>query len=256
MTLREVFTELRRRDELAFVPYQTAGFPTLEQSLDNVQALCRHGADIVEIGIPFSDPIADGPTIQYASQVALDNGTRLADVLAALTQRRFDRPLVMMSYVNPLLAYGPDRLLADMRRAGFSGLIVPDLALDQAAQWTKQARAHDISLIFLLAPTSTDQRIAQVAELSDAFIYAVSLTGTTGAREALPEGLPAFLQRIRRHTDLPVVVGFGISRPEHVRALRPLADGVVVASRIIDALRRKEPWLPLVEQLKAATKPQ
>ncbi len=253
MTIRETFEKLRSRDELAFIPYQTAGFPTLDESLRNLQLLAEHGADLLEIGIPFSDPIADGPTIQYSSHVALDNGVRLKDVLTALGQLELPCPLVMMSYLNPLMAHGRERLFADMRAAGISGLIVPDLSLEEADEWLAAARACDISIVFLLAPTSTDERIRRIAELTDGFIYAVSLTGTTGARRALPAGLPNFLNRIRAVTDKPIVVGFGISAPEHVRALRGQADGVVVASRIIDAIRRGDEWTGLVESLKAAT---
>ena len=246
MTLRETFDRLRRRDELAFMPYQTAGFPTLGESLKNLQLLAQHGADLLELGIPFSDPMADGPTIQHSSQVALENGVRLRDVLAALQPIELPCPLVMMSYLNPLLAYGRERLLADMQAARVTGLIVPDLALEEAEAWHSAARPHGVSLVFLLAPTSTDARIARIAELTDGFIYAVSLTGTTGARDALHAGLPRFLDRIRAITDKPIVVGFGISTPEHVRALHGQADGVVVASRIIDAIRRGEPWEHLV----------
>ena len=236
------------------MPYQTAGFPTLAQSLDNLQTLAENGADILELGIPFSDPIADGPTIQHSSQVALREGVCLKDVLAALRGRSFGCPLVLMSYLNPLIAYGQERLLTEMRAAGVAGLIVPDLALEEADGWRAAAGAHDISIAFLLAPTSPEDQIRRTAEVSDSFIYAVSLTGTTGARSALHAGLPDFLNRIRAASDKPVVVGFGISAPEHVRALRGLADGVVVASRIIDAIRRGAEWIELVRSLKAATR--
>jgi len=262
VTLRETFDKLRRRDELALIPYQTAGFPTLEASLNNLRVLAEHGADVLEVGIPFSDPIADGPTIQYSSHMALKNGVRLKDILAALQQLALPCPLVMMSYLNPLLAYGRERLFADMEAARIAGLIVPDLALEEAEEWLAAARQRDVSIVFLLAPTSTDERIRRIAELTTSFIYAVSLTGTTGARKELYAGLPKFLNRIRAVTTagesagryIPVVVGFGISAPEHIRALRGQADGVVVASRIIDAIRRGEEWTGLVESLKAATR--
>ncbi len=254
MTLREVFEPLRSRDELAFVPYQTAGFPTLADSLANLRTLADCGADMLEVGVPFSDPMADGPTIQASSQVALEQGVRLADVLAGMRGLDVRCPRVMMSYLNPLMRYGREKLLADMQAAGVCGLIVPDLPLEEADAWLVAARARGISLVFLVAPTSTDERIARVAELTDGFIYAVSLTGTTGARRHLPPGLPAFLERIRAITDQPVVVGFGIGAPEHVRALRGKADGVVVASRIIDAIRGGEDWVELAKDLKAATR--
>jgi tryptophan synthase alpha subunit len=254
MTLRETFETLRSRDELAFMPYQTAGFPTLEESLENLRLLAEHGADLLELGIPFSDPIADGPTIQYSSHMALENGTRLKNVLAALRQVELPCPLVMMSYLNPLMAYDRAKLFADLRAARIRGLIVPDLALEEAGEWLAVAREHGTSIVFLLAPTSTEERIRRTAALTDEFIYAVSVTGTTGARDALYAGLPEFLKRIKAVTDKPIVVGFGISTPEHVRALRGHADGVVVASRIIDAVRRGDEWIGLVESLKAATR--
>ncbi len=254
MTLRDVFEPLRARAELAFVPYQTAGFPTLADSIANLRTLADCGADILEVGVPFSDPMADGPTIQACSQVALENGVTLAATLAALRDLDVPAPRVMMSYLNPLLAYGRARLLADMQAAGVRGLIVPDLPLEESDAWLADARARDISIVFLVAPTSTDERIARVAERTDGFIYAVSLTGTTGARRHLPAGLPAFLERIRGITDKPIVVGFGIGAAEHVRALRGKADGVVVASRIIDAIRRGEDWPQLARNLKAATR--
>jgi len=254
MTLREAFETLRRRSELAFMPYQTAGFPTLGGSLANLRVLAELGADMLEIGIPFSDPIADGPTIQYASQIALENGVSLRSSLAALEQLDVPCPLVVMSYLNPLLSVARERLFADLRAVRVRGLIVPDLDLAEAEAWCAAARAQGVSMVFLLAPTSTDERIRHIAELSDSFIYAVSVTGTTGARAALPESLPAFLGRIRAVTDKPVVVGFGISTPEHVRRLHGQADGIVVASRLIDAIRRGQPWIGLVESLKAATR--
>ena len=254
MTLRETFESLRSRGELAFMPYQTAGFPTLGGSLANLRVLAELGADLLEIGIPFSDPIADGPTIQYASQIALENGVSLRSSLAALEQLDVPCPLVVMSYLNPLLAVEREQLFAALHAVRVRGLIVPDLDLAEADEWCAAAREHDVSLVFLLAPTSSDERMRRIAELSDGFIYAVSLTGTTGAREMLPASLPRFLERIRAVTDKPVVVGFGISTPEHVRSLHGRADGVVVASRIIDAIRRGQPWTGLVESLKAATR--
>lgn len=254
MTLHETFAKLRERGELAFMPYQTAGFPTLADSLANLRTLAECGADILEVGVPFSDPMADGPTIQHSSQVALEKGVTLRDTLAVLCNFDAPCPLVMMSYLNPLMAYGRDELFKDMQAAGISGLIVPDLPLEEADQWLTPAREHGVSIVFLLAPTSTDKRIARAAELTDSFIYAVSLTGTTGARDALYSGLPKFLDRIRSATDKPIVVGFGISSPEHVKALHAHADGVVVASRIIEAIRRGDEWTGLAKELKAATK--
>jgi tryptophan synthase alpha chain len=300
--LAAVFAALRQRGQLAFIPYQTAGFPTLADSLANLDRLAELGADVLELGIPFSDPMADGPTVQYTSQVALQQGVTLEAIIAALKQRNRGHevgagvpgsnsgagaparpsggplcpptpgevpaairerpgrspaatcPIVMMSYVNVLMAYGRERLLADLPAAGVHGLIIPDLPHDEAEEWLAAARRHGVAIIFLVAPTSTDDRIREAAERSDAFLYAVSLTGTTGARDRLPEGLPTFLQRIRGVTDKPVVVGFGISKPEHVRELRGQADGVIVASRLLDAIRKQEDWARIARELQAATR--
>ena len=254
MTIAQTFAQLRERDELAFIPYQTAGFPSLPESLQNLSRLAENGADLLELGIPFCDPIADGPTIQYASQVALEGGVSLADILDALESTDLPCPLILMSYLNPLLAYGRGRLFPAMKAAGASGLIIPDLPAEEADEWLAAARKSDISLVFLLAPTSTADRIRQVAELTDGFIYAVSLTGTTGARAELTPGLGGFLRRIKDVTNKPIAVGFGISTPEQVRALRGQAQGVVVASRIIEAIRHGEDWTKLVRELKDATR--
>jgi len=254
MMLSDIFQQLRARDELAFMPYQTAGYPTLEGSLANLRLLADCGADLLEVGVPFSDPMADGPTIQYSSQQALANGVTLRDTLKALRDFKAPCPLVMMSYLNPLMAYDREPLFSDMQAGGVSGLIVPDLPLEEAEEWIEPARRNDVSIVFLLAPTSTDERIRMTADLTDGFIYAVALTGTTGARRDLSAHLPTFLKRIRAVTDKPVVVGFGISTPEHVRALHGLADGVVVASRIVEAIRTGKEWTELAKSLKAATR--
>lgn len=252
--LNAVFTELGARDELAFMPYQTAGYPTLDESLANLGALASAGADILELGVPFSDPVADGPTIQHTSQVALEQGITLTQVIERLRDTPLDRPVVLMSYINPLLRYGRDRLFADLAATGVCGVIIPDLDLDEADEWLAAARAEGVALIFLLAPTSTDARVEQVAAASDSFIYAVALTGVTGARADLQTDLPAFLARLRQHTDKPLVVGFGIGAPAHIHALHGAAEGVVVASRLLEGMRRGEDWLGLAADLKAATR--
>ncbi len=261
--ITDVFERLRERRELALIPYVTAGFPTLDASMEAVALIANRGADIIEIGIPFSDPVADGPTIQHASHVALQQGVRLAGVLDRLRGLRVRQPLVLMSYLNPLLAYSPAcacshadrprRLFADMQEAGARGLIIPDLPPEEADPWLEAARAEGVSLIFLVAPTSSTDRIRRIAEISDAFLYYVSVTGTTGARPNLPPDLKDALKRVRSITDQPLVVGFGISQPEHIRSLREDADGVVVGSRIVDALRTGGDLAELITGLKEAT---
>lgn len=254
MNLAETFARLRERDELAFIPYQTAGYPTLDESLANARALAGAGADIIELGVPFSDPMADGPTIQYASQVALAGGVTLTKVLERLAADALPVPVVLMSYLNVLLAYQRDALFGKLRDAGVCGLIVPDLPIEEADDWIAAGREHGIDIVFLLAPNSTERRIAQVAERARGFIYAVARLGTTGARQKLDDELPDMLARIRAATDLPIVAGFGLSSPAHVRALRGRVDGVIVASRLIDAMRHGEDWKQLAADLKAATR--
>ncbi|NOS99688.1 MAG: tryptophan synthase subunit alpha [Phycisphaerales bacterium] len=254
MTLESVFQTLRPCDEAALIAYMTAGFPTLDASIDNMRRLAENGADILEIGIPFSDPIADGPTIQFASKNALDHGFRLSDLLDALRAARFDRPVVAMSYLNPLLAWDRDRLFHRMRDVGIVGLIVPDLPITEADGWIDAARASDIHIIHLVAPTSTPDRIRRIADKSTAFVYYVSVTGTTGGRDRLPDGLTAALDALRASSPVPVAVGFGISRPEQIRQLHGHADAVVVGSRFIEAVRDHEPLDELVSSLKQATR--
>jgi len=159
VTIDETFASLAKRGEMALIPYVTSGFPSLDESMGHLCSLAEHGADIIEVGLPFSDPIADGPTIQFASEAALRAGVTLADTLAALRELRIDQPIVLMSYLNPLLSFGMDRLFQSLRRARVSGLVVPDLPLEDAGPWISRAKSEDIHLIGLVAPTSTDERI-------------------------------------------------------------------------------------------------
>lgn len=256
MTISQVFAELRPRGEMALIPYLTAGFPSREGFLEALRTVSAAGADIIEIGIPFSDPIADGPTIQHSSQVALRSGASLSWVLEAVAPLKLPQPLVFMSYLNPLLAIGRERLLAAMCDAQVAGLIVPDLPAEESDEWLAAALDHGRDLIFLAAPTSTDERLREIARRSRGFVYAVSLLGTTGARTELYDGLPAFLARIRAATQTPVAVGFGISTPAHVRSLRGLADGVVIGSRLVRALEQEEDLAALLGEMKSNTEAQ
>lgn len=254
MSLAAVFERLRPKRELALIPYLTGGFPTLPAFLDQLRRVSDSGADIIEIGIPFSDPMADGPTIQYASHVALENGATLRRLLEALARLKLPQPLAAMTYLNPLLAIETGELLALLRAAGIAGLIIPDLPVDESVAWRSAARGGGLSLIQLAAPTSPDERLREIGTASEGFIYVVSLAGTTGARADLPAALPAFLERLRRATATPLAVGFGISRPEHIRFLHGRADGAVVGSRLVDAIRAGEPLAPLIGSLKSATR--
>ncbi len=229
------FRRLRKANEAALVPYLTVGYPSLDLTRRLVPIMARQGADLIELGVPFSDPMADGATIQRASHAALLAGITLSDCLsvAAEARRSNDVPLLFMSYYNPILQYGPT-LVADCAQAGVDGLIVPDLPPEEAGDLKAQCEAAGLDMIFLVAPNSTDERLKRVAEAAGGFIYCVSLTGVTGARSEVGEGVDNLIARLRRYTDLPLVVGFGISTPEHVRMMSSLADGAVVGSALIN----------------------
>lgn len=253
-TISRAFNDTKARQEAVLIVYLTAGYPTLERSIDLVKDCARSGADIIEIGIPFSDPVADGPSIQESSQEALNNGVTLDGIMNVLTQSTLDVPCVIMSYLNPILAFGVKQFLKAMHRAHASGLILPDLPFEEAGEWVALTRQENLDLILLAAPTSSTERLACIAARSQGFIYCISTTGTTGVRQSLPEELTGFVHRIRTITDKPCAVGFGISKPEHIMILRDDVDGVIVGSRIIEGIRRKENIKELVGGLKKATR--
>lgn len=207
------------------------------------------GVDIIELGIPFSDPMADGPSIQASSTRALRRGVTPPQVLDLVQEIRQESqvPLILMTYYNPVLQWGLEKFAQSARSAGVDGVIITDLTPEEAIPWKRVAEREGLDTIFLLAPTSTEERMARVAQLATGFIYCVSRTGVTGAREDLAsEELRQLVQRIRRYTPLPVVVGFGISRPEHIRILGQWADGVVVGSALVDVIAShlEDPYLP------------
>lgn len=252
--IREMFAALRERDELGLIAYLTAGFPSIDASIDLMHVAAGAGADLLEIGVPFSDPIADGPTIQFGSTQALAGGFTLAAFFDCLARRPLPIPTVLFSYLNPLLAFGRDALLDRLVELRIAGLIVPDLPVDEAEGWLAAARERNLILNFLVTPTTTDERLGEIATKSAGFIYAVSTLGTTGARRRLSTGLPAYLQRVRNQTQLPIAVGFGISTPGHITELRDKADAVVIGSRFIDAIRNNENLSDVVRRLKSATR--
>ncbi len=220
-----------------FMPYFPLGYPDLETSIDGIETLAQNGADLVEVGLSFSDPLADGPVIQHATQVALEKGITIRkslDAVAELRRRGVAIPLVLMGYYNPLLAYGLPRLVRDARTAGADGFIVPDLPLEEAAEL--ESLAGDLPLIRMLAPTTPPERMERVARNARGFIYLVSVTGVTGARRSLGDGLGDLVARVRTHTAAPVCVGFGISTPEQARAVAAFADGVIVGSACVQAI--------------------
>ncbi len=245
------FKRLRWEKEAAFIPYVMTGYPSLEATRQIVPMMARQGADLIELGVPFSDPIADGPTIQRASQYALANGVTMAHCLAVAAEARLasDVPVVLMSYYNPVHRYGIERFAFDAAEAGVDGLIVPDLPPEEAGDLKAALDAVNVDLIFLAAPTSTDERLRQIAQMAKGFIYCVSVTGVTGARARLSDEVGDLVRRVRRHTDLPVVVGFGISTPEHVADIAQIADGVVVASALINHIEAMLGTLPEDEVL-------
>ncbi len=236
--LDKMFASARAQGRAAFLPYFPIGYPTYQESLAAVEAIADEGADGFEIGIPFSDPIADGPTIQAATQVALENGMtvqKCLDAVRTLRAKGISQPMLMMGYANPLVAYGTDQFVRDARAAGADGLIVPDLPPEEAAMFADSCAREGMALVFFLAPTSNDRRIAMAAEHATGFIYVVSLTGITGARAQLPTYLTDFIARLRSRTDKPLVLGFGISTPEHARQVSELMDGFIVGSALVRA---------------------
>ncbi len=223
----------------AFMPYFTLGYPDYETSLAVVAACAAAGAQMMELGVPFSDPLADGPTIQHSTQVALQGGMtveRCLTAVATLRARRVTIPFMLMGYVNPILAYGPTRFVQDAAAAGANGFIVPDLPPEEAGELEALCQQHGLALTYLLSPNSSVERIKLVTRKSTGFTYLVSVTGITGARAALPPALGDFVRRVRAQGDGPLAVGFGISTREQVQAVGQLADGVIVGSALIRAV--------------------
>ena len=239
--LDAMFARAKTENRAAFLPYFCIGYPNHDESLRAIESVARLGVDGFEIGIPFSDPIADGPTIQATTQLALENGATVRQCLDAVRTLRdsgVSQPMLMMGYANPLVAYGADRFVRHARAAGADGLIVPDLPPEEAALFADSCAREGLALIFFLAPTSNDQRIALATAKATGFIYVVSLTGITGARKELPTYLTEYIARLRAKTDTPLVLGFGISTAEHAQKLRGLTDGFIVASALIKAWER------------------
>ena len=231
-----------QKNKKALIGYITAGYPDMEATPRIAAALAESGCDLIELGIPFSDPLADGATIQKASHIALEKGTTPDACLEMAKQisKTTDVPLVFMTYYNPVLHYGLDAFCRSCKDAGIGGLIVPDLPPEEGAGLEAATAAHGLDLIYLLAPTSTGDRVTAVAGRSRGFIYLVSLTGVTGARADLPAGLEEFVARVRKQAKQPLCVGFGVATPEHARRVAAIADGVIVGSRLIQLVEEDE----------------
>jgi tryptophan synthase alpha chain len=234
------FADLRASGEMGIVAYITAGDPSLEATLKFVLALAEAGADVIELGVPFSDPLADGPTIQRASERALKSSTTLHRVLDLVRDIRKSSqvPLVLFSYYNPIFQMGLEKFAAAASSAGADGVLVTDLTPEEADDYLRIMRSHQLDTIFLAAPTSDDHRLQKISAASSGFLYLISRTGVTGAKDALPDDLPALLRRTRQFTKLPVAVGFGISLPGHVSVLGGLADAAVVGSALVSEIEK------------------
>ena len=236
--IQSVFAEAKAAGQSVFMPYHAMGYPDRATTLEVIKTLSANGAGLFEIGIPHSDPLADGPMIQTATYTALTQGTTVTDCLAMCRELRaagVEQPFCAMTYYNPLFAYGVQRFVDDAVAAGIDGLIVPDLPPEEGEELEAACRAAGLATIYLLAPTSTDERIRLVAGHSTGFIYLVSVTGITGARTELPPDLHVFVNRVRRCTDLPLAVGFGIGTGRQAAAVAAIADGVIVGSALVKA---------------------
>jgi tryptophan synthase alpha chain len=236
------FQKAGEQQAAALMPYFTLGYPDRETSLAIIAAIAPH-SDLLELGVPFSDPLADGPTIQRSTQVSLEGGTTTAGCLAMVRELRgrgVKTPAMLMGYYNPILAYGPAAYVRDAAAAGVDGFIVPDLPPEEAEELETLANEAGLVLVQFLAPTSNPQRVANVTGRARGFIYLVSLTGVTGARSEIAAGLPAFVETVRSQTEVPLAVGFGISTPDQAAQVADFADGVIVGSALINAVDQAE----------------
>ncbi len=259
--IEKCFEDLNARGDKALVCFLTCGDPDFSTTTKLVAEIARSGADIIELGVPFSDPMADGPSIQASSCRALDHGATVKGVLNNIKEIRTgcDVPIVLMTYFNPVNKYGLERFANDAAQAGADGVILTDLPPEEAGEWKKAAESAGLSTIFLLAPTSTKDRIELVSKMGSGFTYCVSRTGVTGARNDMPAELESLVNTIKASTKLPVVVGFGISTPEHVKFVTRFADGAVIGSALVNIIASHNEYNDLaqsagefVKSLKAA----
>ena len=238
--IEEAFTSLKKQGRKGFIPFITAGDPNLTATEQILIELGRAGATVIELGVPFSDPMADGPVIQRASERALKDSFGLDDLLemVARARKQIDTPIILFSYFNPLLQFGITRLAQSAKASGIDGVLVTDLTPEESGEIEAELRAHDLDMIFLVAPTSTDERLKLVAKHASGFVYAVSRAGVTGTRETVSAEAEKLVKRMREFTSLPIAVGFGISTVEQVRDVQQYADAVVVGSAIVAEMER------------------
>lgn len=243
--ITEAFSQAKQEGRGTLIPYFMCGYPSAAQSVEIIVAAAQSGADVIELGMPFSDPLADGATIQHAGHIALERGMSIHGCMEVARQvsARCTVPLLLMGHYNPVLAYGLERFCKTAQESGVCGLIIPDLPPEEATPLLEAAKAYGLGIVFLIPPTASEERIAMIAKLaansSGGFVYCVSLSGTTGSRKELPAHLQSFIQRVRGYTkehNLPIVVGFGLSTPEHIRAVTSFADGAAVGSALVNLI--------------------
>ncbi len=251
--INETFARLQKEGRKALITFITAGDPSLEKTPAMVMAMAENGADIIELGVPFSDPLADGPTIQAASMRAIHQGTTLRDIISMVKniRSRCGVPLVLMSYYNPILAYGVGDFVADATTAGVNGVIIPDLPPEEGEKLRQEAEAKELALIQLVSPTSSPERMANLCRLSRGFVYYVMVTGITGTRRELPPAIAESLQQLKNMTEKPIAAGFGISTSEQAAEVGQYADGVIVGSALVKIVAEHGEELDLPERLGA-----
>jgi tryptophan synthase alpha chain len=240
--ISEAFSNLKREGKKSLIPFITAGDPDLATTRDLIVELARAGATLIELGVPFTDPMADGPVIQRASERALRHGFGVVEILRTVAEARTqtDVPIILFSYFNPLLQFGVESVAREAKQAGVDGILVTDLVPEEASEFAAVLRRYDLDMIFLVAPTSTDERLRMVAERASGFIYAVSRAGVTGARDKMSAEAEKLVRRVRKFSDLPVAVGFGISKPEQVADVWRYADAAVVGSAIVGEIEHAQ----------------
>lgn len=249
--ITERFTQLKREGRKAFIPYITAGDPDLATTEKLILALADAGADVIELGVPFSDPMADGPVIQRASERALKTSIGIADILPIVERVRqsCDIPILLFTYFNPLLQFAQKDLGAKLKAAGVDGVLITDLIPEEADAFVSEMRAAEVDTVFLAAPTSTDERLNLIGRYSSGFVYVVARTGVTGMRASVATEVESLVARVRAQTDLPVAVGFGISTPEHVQDVWRYADGAVVGTRLVLEIEQQAAAPDLAERI-------